>query len=168
MGERERNVADTQARGELGGYAVKLERRPSRRQIPYFKVLPADSVSPTRANGFHPSFLGCESGRIALEAVGLAIHVSDFGGSVNAIDEAASVAFNRALNTIHFGEIDASSNDHGSLKSITEGCSTAYWRAFMLLFQWYLGVHYKRYGAVIYKVDRHLGLKNAGFHRDVS
>ena len=74
--------------GNLGRFPVQAQHRPARRQIRHFEILPAHAAPPARADRLHARFLGREPARVALELVGLALHVGDLGGRVDALDEA--------------------------------------------------------------------------------
>ena len=114
MGDRKRDIPDSQAIRELGRDAVELQRRTPRRQIRYLEILPADAAPPACSDGLHPRFLGGESCGIAFVAIRLALDVRDFGGRINALDEAAPVTFDGRANAVHLGEIHARSDDHNS------------------------------------------------------
>jgi hypothetical protein len=114
MCDRKRDVPDSQAIRESRSDTMELHRRTPGRQIRYLKVPPTDPTSPACSDGFHPRFLGGESRGIALVAVGFALDVCNFGGRIDALDEAPAVTFDRRANAVYLGEIHARSDYHNS------------------------------------------------------
>ncbi len=58
------------------GNAVEAQGRPPRRQVCHLEIVPRYAVPPACPDSFHASFLGGETGGVALESVGLALHIS--------------------------------------------------------------------------------------------
>src|ERR1700758_4476531 len=70
---------------------------------------------PSRAESFHGGFLGGKARRIALDAVGLGIAIFDFSRGEYAVQKPISEAGNRLCDTWNFSNVDAGTNNHGSI-----------------------------------------------------
>src|SRR5208337_1411560 len=87
-GVRQRDILDPELRGEFGGLAVEGHGWTPARHAGHFAIAPADAVIPTGAQRLHRGFLGRETGRIPLEAIGLGIAIADLSRGKHALQEA--------------------------------------------------------------------------------
>ena len=102
VGEGQGNVANAEARCEVGGAAVKSECRLTGRQVRDFKVLPADAMPPTRADRLHAGFFGGEgfilqrlegTGDVFIHSGGTIIPMDLKAGEKLRVDTGCLVAF---------------------------------------------------------------------------
>src|ERR1700722_10334587 len=91
VSNRKRDSLDAHLFGHSRSLAVQPQRGAARRKIGDLKILPAHAALPARADRLHPRFLGRKPAGIALEAIGLALHISDLAVRVNAADEAVAI-----------------------------------------------------------------------------
>src|SRR5713226_8241054 len=96
------------------GHAVELQRRPAGGEVNYFEVFPANTAPPAGADRFHSGLLGGKTRRIALVAVCFPLHIGDLGGSINSIQEAVPITFDRCTDAVHLRQVDAGSHNHSS------------------------------------------------------
>jgi len=99
MSQGKRDISYTQFFGYLRSYTEEAKRGFSGWEIGHFKVLPSNSVTPTRANRFHSRLFGRETGSITLVAIGLALYVRNLSWSINSMDELSAEAFDSSSNS---------------------------------------------------------------------
>ena len=102
VGEGEGGARYAKARGDFGGTAMEAEGGPSAELADNFNLKPGDAVADAGAEGLGAGFLGGESGGKALGGIALAQAVGLFGGSVDAVEEAAPVALDGAVDAADF------------------------------------------------------------------
>src|SRR6266849_10061579 len=112
VGERKRNVSRAQSGCELGGLAVEGNGGAASGLAAHFNIAPTHPVVPTRAEGFHSCFLGRETRRVTLHAVGLRLAVADLALGVDSLQKAIAEARERRRNPWDFGNVNAGANDH--------------------------------------------------------
>ena len=110
----QRRPDDSQTVCNLRGAAVKAEGWPSRQLPDDFNFQPIDSVADAGAEGFGCGLFGGETGGKALRGVALAQAVGLFGGKVNAVEEAPTIAVHTALDAANFYGVDSGAGNHSN------------------------------------------------------
>src|SRR5450432_3345006 len=114
MRERERHMHCAKLGSEFGSLTVEGHRGAASGLTSHFDIPPADAVVPSRAEGFHGRFFGCEARGIALHAIGLRLTISDFAFGVDAPQEAVAETRYGFSNARHFRDFDSAANDHAA------------------------------------------------------
>src|ERR1019366_2312213 len=107
-------MLDAYLLSETGRHTVEKQRRLPAPQVSHFEILPGDTVPPARADRLHAGFLGSEARGVAFVLVGLALHICDLRGRVDAPDEFLSVALDGCPYARDFRQIHAGADDHFS------------------------------------------------------
>src|SRR6202167_1142127 len=112
VGDRERDILGAEPGCDGCGFTVKLNGRTLPFRAHDFDVAPADSATPTCAQGFHPRFFGGEAGGVTFEAARFSFAISNFAVGENAPKKTFAEAFDAFADARDFGDIDSSANDH--------------------------------------------------------
>lgn len=119
MGEGKRGVGHAQARGQIGGTAMKAQGRAAARFAYDLDLEPGDAAADAGAESFGACFLCCEARGQAFGASSLAQAIGLLVRGEDAIEKTASKSFHRQLDARDLNQIDSAANDHGSLKKAT-------------------------------------------------
>ena len=113
VGERQGEMADAEAGGELGGAAGEMQRGALARGAEDLEFGPGDAAADASAEGLGGGFLGSEAGGEALGG-GLSFlpAVGDLGRRVDAVEEGVAVAGERVLDAGDLDHVGAEAEDH--------------------------------------------------------
>ena len=73
----------------------------------HFDIAPANASSPARSQGFHHCLFGCETARIALEFISVALAIRHLAGSVQTFENGRPVPQDGRLDPVNFGNVQS-------------------------------------------------------------
>src|ERR1700687_3623779 len=91
---------------------MEQQSRLATAQVGHFKILPRDTVAPAGPDGLHPGFLRRKTRGVALELIGLALHIRDLRGRVDPADELLPVALDGCPYARDFRQVHARADNH--------------------------------------------------------
>jgi hypothetical protein len=94
---------------------VKRNRGTASRLAANFNITPANATAPSSSESLHGRFLGGESRRITLHAIGFGITVASFSFGEDSVEKAGAETFYGFRDSVHFRDVDAGADDHAEL-----------------------------------------------------
>jgi hypothetical protein len=116
MSDGEGCAGKAEACGDLCGAAEKAESGTAAGFANDFDFEPGDAVADAGTEGLGAGLLGGKAGGEALGCIAFAEAVGLLRGSIDAVEEAASVAIHGALDAANLNHIDSRTNDHAVSK----------------------------------------------------
>src|ERR1019366_209813 len=115
VSDGERDVFRAEFSGDGCGLAVELNGRTLAFWAHNFDIAPADTVTPSRAQGFHSGFLGGETRGIAFKPGGFSFAVTNFTFGEDAMKKAVTEALDAFADAGNFGDVHSGAENHGNI-----------------------------------------------------
>jgi len=123
VGDGQGDILDLEAVGKFPCRTAKLQRWLAAPEAHNLDVHPAHPVSPACSQRLHRCFLGGKPPRVALESVAVALAIVDLLRREHALEKGLAVTLDRCSHAVHFGDVNAQSDDHAPLGRSSSACT---------------------------------------------